>query len=361
MPTELAVTSGHTGRSALAARRILRLAFGTGLSLWISQAVGWDISYIAPVLTMLLLAMPMARLKPKFIVVVVAALAVTIYGSFVFLPLLLHQKIVGLLLVGLALFHSFYFTARGGTAIVGTLITVGLALTVGIGTVSVDALLAVASGLMFGAAVGTAVAVLSHLLFADPIAAASKPAAAKKEPDVVADVADAARRHAMRSLAVVAPILLWFVISGSSASNIAVLIKVAAMGQEVSRQGTRAAAKSLIVSTLAGGFAAIIAWEVLSMWPSLLLYTLLIVLAGLVFGPRIFKGDGLHDQADTWNYAYLTMIVVLAPAVLDGSFGSSADARFYDRLLMFAWATIYGVGAVYVFDAFWSGDRRNGR
>jgi len=77
--------------------------------------------------------------------------------------------------------------------------------------------------------------------------------------------------------------------------------------------------------------------------------------AGLVFGPRIFKGDGLHDQADTWNYAYLTMIVVLAPAVLDGSFGSSADARFYDRLFMFAWATLYAVGAVYVFDALWPG------
>jgi hypothetical protein len=39
--------------------------------------------------------------------------------------------------------------------------------------------------------------------------------------------------------------------------------------------------------------------------------------------------------------------------VLDTNTGSSADARFYDRLLMFVWATLYGVGAVYVFDAFW--------
>jgi hypothetical protein len=156
-------------------------------------------------------------------------------------------------------------------------------------------------------------------------------------------------------------VALLFLLSSASTALIPVMIKVAAMGQEVSRQGTRAAAKSLIISTLAGGLAAVIAWEVLSMWPSLLLYTLLIAFAGLVFGPRIFSGDGLHHQAETWNYAYLTMIVVLAPAVLDGGFGSSADARFYDRLLMFGWATLYAVGAVYVFDALWPGARRSHR
>jgi len=357
MPTDVAVVAGRSHRSELATRRILRLAVGTGLSLWISQAIGWDISYIAPVITMFLLAMPIARPKPKFIVVILAALGLSIYGSFIFLPLLLHQKIVGLLLVGLALFHSFYFTARGGTEVVGTLVTIGLALTVGVGTVSVDILLGVASGLMIGAAAGTVVAVLSHLIIRDPDVAPMTPAAKSDGP--APDLATTARHHAIRSLAVVAPILLWFVLSGNSAANIAVLIKVAAMGQEVSRQGTRAAAKSLIVSTLAGGFAAIVAWEFLRIWPSLLLYALLIVLAGLVFGSRIFHGEGLHKRAATWNFAYLTMIVVLAPAALDGDFGSSADARFYDRLFMFAWATLYAVGAVYVFDALWPGGKRN--
>jgi hypothetical protein len=55
----------------------------------------------------------------------------------------------------------------------------------------------------------------------------------------------------------------------------------------------------------------------------------------------------------TWMYALLTMFVVLAPAVLDTQFGSAAGASFYDRLLMFAGASLYGVTAVCVFDAFW--------
>jgi hypothetical protein len=154
MPIEVTWSTASGTRSPLANARILRLAFGTALSLWISQAVGWSISYMAPVLTMFLL--------------VVMALAVSVYGTFIFLPLLLHQKAAGFLLLSLALFHSFYFTARGGKAVIGTLVTVGLALTVAVGTVSVDALLAVAQGLMIGAAVGTSVAVLSHVFIRDP-------------------------------------------------------------------------------------------------------------------------------------------------------------------------------------------------
>jgi hypothetical protein len=350
MPTRAASRTAIPASSAIADTRVLRLAFGTALSLWVSQAIGWNISFIAPIITMFLLAMPLSRPQPKFFLLVIVALTISVYGSFVFLPLLLHQELVGLLLLSLALFHAFYFAARGGNPVVATLVTMGLALTVAVGTVSVDALLGVASGLVIGATVGAAVALVSHLLMPDRVS----------EPPAVAPAADSpavdlarARHSAMRSLAVVLPILLWFLLSGASAANMAVMIKVSAMGQEVSQQSTRNAAKSLIFSTFAGGLAAVIAWKILSVWPSLTLYALLVALAGLFFGQRIFEGRGLHKHAATWTYAFLTMIVVLAPAVLDSDFGSAAGARFYDRLFMFGWATLYAVGAVFVFDAFW--------
>lgn len=348
MPIDVASPAVHG--LAIANTRVLRLAFGTALSLWISQAVGWSISYIAPVITMFLLAMPIARPKAKFFVVVVLAVLVSVYGSFLFLPLLLHQKAVGFLLLGLALFHAFYFSAKGGAAVVSTLITIGLALTVAVGSVSVDALLAVAGGLTTGAVVGALVAFLSHVVIPDP--PLENQGEAGQEAPAAIPLA-VARRNAMRALSIVLPITLWFLVSVASASNMAVMIKVASMGQEAANQKARDAAKSLIMSTLIGGIGAVVAWNVLRIWPSLTLYTLLIALAGLVFGPRIFAGRGLQPNGPTWSYGFLTMIVVLAPAVLDGDFGSSADARFYDRLLMFIWATLYGVGAIYLFEVFW--------
>jgi hypothetical protein len=282
--------------------------------------------------------------------VVVSAVVISVYGSFLFLPLLLYQKAVGFLLLTLALFHSFYFSAKGGAAVVSTLVTIGLAMTVAVGSVSVDALLAVASGLTLGAVVGAVIAFLSHALIPDPLL--EDQAKAKENTPATIPLA-VARRNAMRALAIVLPIILWFLVSVASASNMAVMIKVAAMGQEAANQKAGDAAKSLLMSTLIGGIGATVAWNVLRIWPSLTLYTLLIALAGLLFGPRIFAGRGLQPNGPTWSYAFLTMIVVLAPAVLDGDFGSSADARFYDRLLMFVWATLYGVGAIYLFEAFW--------
>jgi hypothetical protein len=49
----------------------------------------------------------------------------------------------------------------------------------------------------------------------------------------------------------------------------------------------------------------------------------------------------------------LTLIIILAPAVLDSDFGSAAGARFYDRLFMFLGATLYAVVALRAFEALW--------
>jgi len=348
MPTE----TNDPADNAVASRRILRLAAGTAAALYLSQAVDWSLSFIAPVLTSVFLALPMSRPKAGFFLVVLLAMTMSVYGSFIFLPILLHQPLAGFVLLALGLFHSFYFTARGGSAVAGTLVTTGITLTVAVGSVSVDALIAVANGVTLSALAGLGVAWLSHAVLPDPAAPpqqAAPPAAAAKV-DVVT-----ARSNAFRALAMVLPITVWFLFSPASASNVAVMIKVAAMGQEASTHRVRKTAVSLLVSTIAGGIAAVIGWQVLSIWPSLTMYVLLVAIAGLVFGSRIFAGRGLHEDGETWSYALLTMIVILAPAVLDSQAGSAAGARFYDRLLMFAGATLYAVAAAYIVDAFQAG------
>ena len=147
-------------------------------------------------------------------------------------------------------------------------------------------------------------------------------------------------------------VALFLIFSSASTAYIAVMLKVASMGQQATNSATREAGSSLIMSTLIGGAGAIIGWEVLSISPTLLIYTLLIALAGLIMGPQIFKGTALNTQGATWSYGYLTMIVLLAPAVMDGLGGDSASMKFWDRIIMFLAATAYAVVAVYVVDAF---------
>ena len=42
-----------------------------------------------------------------------------------------------------------------------------------------------------------------------------------------------------------------------------------------------------------------------------LLYTLLIAIAGLLFGRRMFQGMAVYPDFSKWSYAYLTLIVAI--------------------------------------------------
>ncbi len=331
--------------------RILRLALGTSLSMWVSQAAGWGMSFIAPVMTMFILALPLPALRLKAGVMFVLALTLSMYAGMLLLPPLLNYPLVGLLLLVLALFWSFYYTASGGSPVLGTFVTVGIALSTAVGSVSVDAALMAISGLSINALIGIAFVWIAHLLVPDSLAQSPPGQAAAKPKEAPKPDPAEARWSAYRSLLIVFPVTLWFMMSSASTSYVPVMIKVASMGQQATNEGARQAGKSLILSTLIGGIGAIIGWNILQIVPTLSMYALVIGLGALIIGPRIFQGQAMHPQAATWSYGYLTMIVILAPAVMDTMSGSSANLAFWSRLVMFAFATLYGVAAVYVVDA----------
>jgi hypothetical protein len=152
---------------------------------------------------------------------------------------------------------------------------------------------------------------------------------------------------------IVLPVAMFILYSSASSSYIVVMIKVATMGQQANLDSSQSAGRSMLASTILGGIGAILAWQILSVWPSLLIYTLVVALFALWVGPRIFQGAGMHPKGAMWSYAYLTMIVLLAPAVTDGIGSDGASSAFYVRLFLFVVVAVYGSTAVAVFDAFW--------
>ncbi len=335
---------------AIADRRILRLALGTSLALFFSQAAGWPLSFMAPVITLVILALPLPLPSLKMGVgLFVAVMAPVLIGSFVLLPFFAHLHSVGILLVTLALFYSFYITAKGAPALVGTLLTIGITLNVAIGSVNIDAFYAVVTGLAKGTACGLLFVWIAHAALPDlPIAfaGAQKPQPPPRPPIEVA------RLMALRSTLVVLPIAIIFLLSSASISYVVVMIKVASMGQQAEVADSRKMGRALLESTFWGGLGAIIGWQLLSLWPSLVFFTLLTAIAALLYGARIFRDAGLHPDGDMWSYAFLTMVVLLAPAALDSMGGSAAGAAFWSRLLLVTVAAVYGSLAVIVFDRF---------
>jgi hypothetical protein len=351
MSTEATLTSVRTAMHPVAARRILRLALGAALCLCASQLIGWPMAFVAPVLTLMILALPMPAPGLKGGLALVLGLVVPITLGLALVPLLLHARWAGILLVTLALFYSFYFSARGGSAALSTFMTLGLTLVVTIGSVNGELLVTLAEALAINAIFGVVFVWVAHALLPD-IPTRNNPAMTQPAPPPKPSAPEA-RRKAFRSLLVVMPLVIAFLfISGSPAYTV-VMIKVASLGQQASTDQTRAMSRSLLASTFWGGIGAIVCWNLLSAWPSLLLYVLLTGLAGLVFGRRIFHGAAVHPDFSKWSYAYLTLIVLLAPAVMDSPFSGDASSAFWWRLLLFGLIAAYGTAAVRVFDAFW--------
>ena len=342
MPTE------SSAMHPVAARRILRLAAGTSAALWFSQVVNWDVSFIMPVLVSFLLAIPIPAPRLKGGIIFILALALPAYGVLLLLPVMDNYHMVAILILIAACFWSFYYSAKGGSPVLGAFLTMGLALLTAVGSDSIDALLMVNKALVINAVIAMLFVWLAHAFFPDP----PRPADQGPRPSPPKPERAVAIWSAWRSTIIVFPVMFFFLLYQGSASYLVVMIKVASMGQQVENDTTRAAGKSLLMSTLIGGIGAIIMWQLLSIWPSLIFYTLLIALGGLIMGRRIFSGLAMHAQAGTWSYAFLTMIVLIAPAVLDGPGGSSASVSFYSRLGMMIAATLYSVAAVRIYDAF---------
>lgn len=338
--------------AAIANRRILRLALGTALSMAFSQVINWPMSFIAAVFTMFLLSVPLPVPTLKSGIKFVLALVIPAYASMLLLPFMEYARWSGILLITLSLFGSFYYTARGGSPVMGTFMTLGMTMVVTVGSVSAEIMLQVVNGLATGAAAGIAFVFIAHALIPD-IPPPEDTAAAVKPPRPPRIFPEVARRSALRSLAVVLPLVIVFLFISTSASYAALMIKVASMGQQANAETSRRMGLEQIESTVLGGIGAILAFWVMSIYPSLLMFCLLIGLACLFYGRRVFQGPGMHLKGGMWSYALLTMIIIVTPAVTSTDASGDAGAAFYSRLFLFIVIAVYGTVSVAIFNTFW--------
>lgn len=344
-------TRASVHQQNIAATRTLRLATGIALALAFANTAGWSGAFVAPILASILLCSPMPAPTLKSAVGFALVFGGSLLLGLALLPMLHNQPAAGVLFIVLALFSCFHFGARGGPAALTTFLLVGITVIPAIGSESIDAAIGMTGGLISGSLAAFFFVWLAHCLFPEPKRESDGTPQSPTAPEPPAPAV--ALHSAMRSTVIVVPIFLWLLFSSETAGFAVVLIKVATMGQQTGLENTRAAGRDLLQSTLVGGVAAMIVWNVLQIWPTTLIFSLLFLLCGLVIGPKVFAGEGLAPRAAMWSYGLLTMMVIVMPGAMDSAGGDGAGARFSDRMLMFVLATLYAVAAVYVFDRFW--------
>lgn len=343
--------------ATLAQRRALRLAAGTTLALLFGEWAGWSAAYLSAVLAATILALPFPAPTLRAGLSFVLMLAVAL-GTGLLLLVPIHKwPFAGVILIGLGLFSIFHYAARGGSPIISGFMGIGLAVVPALGSESVAAAVMITASLIKSGAACMLFVWIAYAIFPEPpetaaqIAAmrAAKAAAPKPDPRQ-------AILAALRALFVTFPVLLYFLMVPDTSKLMVILIKSMTLGQQANVGGSAQAARSMLLSTLIGGLAALLIWGTLRIWPSLVIYVLGILIASLVLGRRVFAGKGLASDGPMWSYALVTLLVILGPAVAPSP---SANFQFSLRIFLMLVVTVYGIGAMFLFDLFTGQRKRN--
>ena len=314
------------------AAQTLRLTVAVTLSFGLGQLVGWQMAFIAPILTVMVVKSPQ-----PFSFNSGAAMVLTIAGTFaavllLILPLLQYPSVATLLIIT-ALFWVFYAGQVGFSQFAVLMLLIALTMVPVIGLDSPALSVEIARGLALAGFVAILFGWLAHALV---------PPGPDHGPEPTTQTLSASAnpvRTALMSTVMVAPVVLVFLLFGlTSYILIVVFITLLAMQPDVA-SGFKGAI-GLIAGNVLGGLIAIVIYQFAIVTSDLFLLSLLIALTALTLGPRIFAGGASGAVCST---ALTTVLLIVGMSV--SPIGPDAEAKFISRIIQVVFAGVYITGA----------------
>lgn len=322
MPTERSVP----------AQRALRLAFGTALCTAASYGFALPLSFLSPVLAVLLLASMPRPLPVKMALVLTLVAAFTTSLGLLLVPLLRYYPVCGVLLIGVGLFLVFTYGLRGGNVLIMTFLVIGMTMISAAGFASFELAMAVIGALVKGLLLAVVIVGLSHILFPEP---ANSPAPPPAPALPVEDVP----RVALRATLIVLPTFLLVLID--PACYLPIILKAVSLGQQSTTTRTHHAGRELLGSTLLGGLLAVLFWCALSLFVHLWMFFLWMLLFGLLVARKLYRMHPTQLTPGFWLNTLITMIILLGQSVEDSAAGKDVYSAFAVRMGLFILVTLY--------------------
>lgn len=307
----------------------LRFAAGVTAAFVLCEVMQWTPSFLAPVLTAVLLANLPIRPPLKMGLILIAVMAAAALFAFAMASLLRGTPIVLFGAVALSLFLSFYAMVSGRQALPFMLLLICLA------TVPVVVMVAPAyagilpTALIRGIALALAMIWIVYLPWPCTTAPSPKPAAKPSEATPLT--------RALLSTAVVMPVMLVYLLFGL-ADVLPVLVATVMLVINFDVQGGRMQALGMILGNFVGGLLGLLLHTVLLTTPSLPFLALLLFLVLLGFGQRIAAGG---PAAAVAVIACNGMLIIFGSAIASGP---GSLALWLTRLFQFALAGAFAVG-----------------
>ena len=330
----------------------LRLAFGVTACFAVVEALGWDATFLAPLLAanMLVKLQRPPSLAQGLVVIVLIALStgavLALTAAFIGKPTVL------ILALALLIYLSFYAHRRGAPDLATLLLQISAVSLPVVAVLSPDGAGAFASTLLSAGIVALITVWVAHAAFPAPAIAVTEAAPAPKAA-LTTDPATAAR-HALLDTLVLLPVLTWYILDATQVAVVVLIVIVTLLRQLDPKQGQRAAL-GLILGNLIGGIAAAIVYNLVLLSNTLVFFITVCLAASLLFAGRIATAG---DRAPIYAIAFATFILLLGLGMTPLP-GGSGEA-FVSRLLYVLLASAYAIGALSLVER-WRVDRSTWR
>ncbi|WP_129239964.1 DUF2955 domain-containing protein [Achromobacter veterisilvae] len=322
-------------------QRALRLGVGTALCLAIGFGLDLPIPMVAPVLGVFLLASMNRPLPLKSGLALVLLVVFATATGLLLSPLLRYYPLAGVLLIGLCLFLAFRAGLRGGNSLASLFLVIGLTIISAAGTVDFRLAAMAVEALAKGLLVAVAVLGCCHWLFPEPADALAPPAA----PVLPAREAG---RMALRAALVVMPAFLLALTD--PLGYMPIILKSVSLGRQSCVTAAHGAARELLGSTLLGGVLAVIFWCALSLFVSLWMFFLWMLLFGLLAARRLYRLSPTRHPPSFWLNTLVTLVILLGQSVQDSVAGKDVYTAFAVRMGLFIAVTLYACLMLQLFE-----------
>jgi len=328
--------------------RIIRFATGVTISVALAYGIEWPLSFLLPVLTSMLLSLPLpmpslrAGLRNMLHTLIAFGLGL------VFSLFFLKFPVAYILMLGLVLFHLYYYLNRGGSFWF-TLISM-------IAILLLPMLANTHEGLATGISIGfiatswlTVIMVwVSHLLVPDPVMAKLP-----QKPGFQAGYSPVAAQAAFKSTMIILPLASLFIIF-NLIDYLLVMIFAALFVLKPEMSKGKEAGQNSLISTILGGVSAWIFYWLIVAVPEYHFYIILMLLTTLLFGMNIFS---TKPTAKYFGSALIALLILVNGSMAEGS---SFTALFAMRIILIVLATMYIIITLRLLDSYWPAKQQAG-
>jgi len=321
--------------------RVFRFAIGVTIAVALAYGINWPLSFLLPVFTSLILAMPLPmpslQVGLRNMLYTILAFALGLVFSLFFL----QYPFAYILMLGLVLFHLYYYLNRGGSFWFTLMSMIAILLLPMLANSNEGLAMGFSLGFVTTGCLAVIMVWVSYLLVPDPQTAAfPQPAGFQRV------YSPAAAQSAVKSTVIIFPMASLF-IAFNLMDYLLVMIFSALFILKPELSAGKEAGTNSLVSTLLGGLCAMVFYWLIVAVPEYHFYIILMFLTTLLFGRNIFSNK---SSAKYYASAFIALLILINGSM---AVGAEFSALFINRIILIVLATAYIIFSLKILDSYW--------